>query len=350
MAIRLRGNLALQSTSSTAFDIIFTDGIVYDIDAISRLRDRSGSSKLVIEVKDEEQIQNEIKNTFQTSIQTNINGVIDTETTKKEILSIINEAKERFKVSDVGTEYFSSVVLPYIKEKVTAYLNSLYTTYELEYDLTINETTLTISYKIASDSLNAFNNDFLSIYNEYYQEYEQRVNNVDVGGLAISNKDIKINIQTSDYEKYLLSDEKSKSNYSEPGAKKPLVIWTEMTDDETVTSNQLSVLEELDILKEKMKDILTYISETNLPNSPIEDGLYGLRTITSTNGSIVRSWEDITERVLYELGIVDGASYNMSFLVPYDINELDNGTYNITVLSKDLELADGTFSVNLVKG
>lgn len=309
MAIRLK-NTSSQSSQAANFNVVFKNGISYDLDKLIAEKSRIGTTALSIQVKSEKEIAAAVASRFNEEIGVEINLDIDTSTTKANILKIFQDAVTSYGVVDTTSKLFQDVVIPYIKTKVTEYMHSTYGKYMLDYDIILDGTQITVSYNFTLNS--DLQTRLLTVYDRYAADYKTTLENTDEGGLAISDKDITVNINYQDYEKYLLSQDKSTEGYSEPGVRKPLVIWSEGTGDPNIPESEpYSLLKDIETMKTQIAQLIkndqstvipaapgtngNYVLSQDVSSSTVSDVYWGIKTSGGTGGNIVIDFEELND-------------------------------------------------------
>jgi hypothetical protein len=338
MSILLSSTLVNKTDDLSKLNIVYTDGTTYNMDTLLANRTRSTSeAALTLEVKDEQTIATSALTALKKEVGENISTTFNTETIKTAIFKIIEEVHE-----DLGlpSTTYSTTVTKMISRKISTYLASVYNQYKLDYTVTVTpdqsteatSISILVSYKFAID------NDLLTIFSNYYDSFEKKYLaelSVSTGGLAISNKNIVLTATTDDYKKYLFNNIKSTESYSEPGVFKPLVLWSDGTDDETTAlAAKNSVYEKIVNINSRLTTIDSDLQNTK---SNTADGLDSITELVSAikqiqtsayasiTADMIKSWSDYEKpRLVYN---AETESYDLVGATEVTTNT--DETYNI---------------------
>lgn len=369
MPIRLRGvggvrnSASPSSPESKGFNISFTNGVVYDLDELTKIKSRINSdAALAIQVIDENKVIQKLIEAFDVDISGRVSKEIsEVPNTKSEIISIIQKNFDKYGDASIATTYFKYTVLPAIEKDINAYMKKVVTTYGMEYTVTFTDaTTVSIKYDFkSSDELDA---KLSSLYDQYSRnrQYisdsmidEEIDKEVGVGQLAISNTVRNKTLGFSDYKSGLL-DCGCKNNVSNnsgliiSGRRKPLIIWSEGTPDNTYDHDEPTLQDEIVKLKKQLKEIY---SKNEIPEIPEGDGEWYLKC-SVVNG--VKNYEWVNKvscdcgcQGAPEFELLEDGSYSVT--VPNSSEkENSDGYINTEIKNADLqELDDNTFNLNV---
>jgi len=277
MAIRLAKDLLKDENKdrASAFHIVFTENQTYDLDELAALHTRTDSlSALVIEVRNEAEIAKKVLAAMRETLSRRITTTLGTDEVRDGILDIVAQIFSKYKALGLTGDYDSNA-LPYegykeLKDRLNAYLRSIYENTHIQYGISVNGKETTITYHFASDEdLDA---SFTEFYALYAEEYNKELTDVEEGGLAISDTgDQQLRAKTADFEKYLLDDSKElkpksrPADSQDPGTyltnKRPVIMWEEGTDDTKTEDISSDVYDEINALTKRMAEKDAKIAE-----------------------------------------------------------------------------------------
>ena len=350
MGIRIRGNYASNAASAPSsgirgFKIRALTDKVYDLDSIIANHSRSNSEMpLILQVKDDKAIKNAVIKKFTASLQCEVESIVDD--SKDKICDIIESNIQKYGINDINSLFFSSYVLKAINAELNSYLRSKLGN-NLVFDVNIEGTSQTIDILYDFTSETAFESALTSIY----EKYKNEIIDVNVGGVAISgSKTGSIRRTNSDYKKYLSSgckDTPEASNIvSTAGVRKPLVIWSEGSEDDTDDEESQSIYDVIDDLKKKLDYLYSHKGDNIIPEPPTDDGKYTLRSIVE-NGVATYRWEANSE-VSFEQDPSSSGHLNAEFTSLYLMN-ISDSEYKNAVIANGLVLNAGDGNIDFVR-
>jgi len=218
MAIRLASNAVTES-----LNITFTPGGLYNLDEISVLHDRtSADTGLVVGVYTVSEQDKAVISNISKYLMSNDNTLSITSDTINSIAIMIIRV---FKQYNIAVTFGNKI----INDVIITNINDILSDKNLEaYAISGVASNIQIKYNINSDYFNA---KVTELYDTYVAEYTASLDEIDsavstkitvaesealdkllagsinTGGIAITNRVIKIVPSTKDYKKYLLDDE-----------------------------------------------------------------------------------------------------------------------------------------------
>lgn len=245
MAIRLSKNIS-SSKPTTGFDLTFSANTTYDLDEIIANRNRkAGDRKLLLQIKDEKVIGAKILDEILTDVDIDVKSELGTSNVREKISNIIQAAYAAYpNVS--SSDITNKNVIGFINFNLNKYVNSIWNKYSINYTVEFKDyTNITISYQVDSKELNKL---FIKYYEQYAEKIQKELENVEEGGLAISNeKKVQINPSYTDYQKYLLDEEKSNVQATiGTGNYRTIINWEDYTEDDREQEDVIEI--PLDIL------------------------------------------------------------------------------------------------------
>lgn len=252
MALRLSSDLRKNSAIS-GFDLIFTNGMTYDLDELTSLKRRTDADKgLVIEVKSSEVIAQKAIKQLKADVDYSVNS------NNANIKKLLNE-----KLSEVVKKVFlkynctfntlNKAAYNEINIEMNSYIKSLYKEFNLKFTVYFASTnTVEITFSFVDDF--ELNKKFSQYYDAFANVYYDYMT-VSEGGLAIADIASKINISQQDYKKYLLQNNLSRKVINNKNmCNAPTVIWEEGTIDSTTQTNRKSIYDELADLNNRISE------------------------------------------------------------------------------------------------
>lgn len=108
-----------------------------------------------------------------------------------------------------------------------------------------------------------------------------------VGDIAIAKKCDELNISTLDYKKYLLSGEKSTKGYTpEVSLRRPIIIWTDGTEDTRPEEEVYSLYNEVESLKDEIKRLQALLKFTTVISADKRDYIPTVGAVIDYHGTI----------------------------------------------------------------
>lgn len=198
MAIKLARSIIKPSVSeapSTGFDLVFSDGVTYNLDEIFRGNDMSDSSgEFIIEVKSHSEIQKSLLSGLIDTLENTLRSTIDNDSIQNEIINLIQLYSNSPNFSD---KYIHSQ----ISYSINSYLKNIFDMYEVDFSINIDGEDIVIGYSFSSSDL--LYNYLSKLYSNYSKEYADKLK-VSNAGMGISDKKNKGIVTRNDYKKYLL--------------------------------------------------------------------------------------------------------------------------------------------------
>jgi len=291
MSIKISSSLrAAPVTESTGFQLIFTEGITYNLDELVALRDRNDSNTAltvqVIYMSDVvAKVMDKLKDDIRIETDAAINNIdvankiaeiiADTyrkyATTYKALASeiaILNLDESGNSVYDIPEDY------QYLNSEINKYLKTVYSKYDLNFTIGFKDVSqenwYTITYNFSSsDMLDEKFNEYFDLYAE---EYEKEIATVEEGGLAVSDLASTITSDSIDYKSYLLSASPSETltGIETTTEIRPHIIWTDGDNEDTSTEeDNRDVYDDISNIEATLAALSTKINQV-VPNTSSE--------------------------------------------------------------------------------